>query len=81
MKKKSVMTFHSTHDALSFESLLKNNNLEIKIIPVPREISASCGLAARFNYEKLEEVMEMISDELEFSEAFLKNGDEYEKIK
>ena len=75
------MTFHSTHDALSFESLLKENNIEIKIIPVPRGISASCGLAARFNYDKLEEVMEMIVGNIEFSEVFLKNDSEYKKIK
>ena len=32
MEKQSVMTFHSTHDALSFESLLKETGLNPHII-------------------------------------------------
>jgi hypothetical protein len=44
-----VFTFYSTHSALEFENKLKENNFDIKLIPVPRKISSSCGLAGRVN--------------------------------
>jgi len=61
MEKYNLATFHSTHLALKFERTLKNENIDIKIIPVPREISASCGLAGRFlksDYEKIAKILD-----------------------
>ena len=46
-----VATFHSVHDALHFEKIIKANKLDVQLIPVPREISSSCGIAARFSPE------------------------------
>ncbi|NLC77169.1 MAG: DUF3343 domain-containing protein [Clostridia bacterium] len=43
-----VATFHSVHEALHFEQVLKKAGLQLQLIPVPREISSSCGIAARF---------------------------------
>ena len=40
-----VLTFKSTTDALTAEKFFHNNRIEGQIIPVPRMISASCGLA------------------------------------
>ena len=57
MEKYCVITFYSTHLALRFEKLLSDNNSDVKIIPVPREISASCGLAGRFLKEDSEKVV------------------------
>lgn len=51
-----VFTFYSTHLALEFEKKLKNNDLKIKLIPVPRQISSSCGLAGRVKKEDLGEI-------------------------
>jgi len=48
MEKYNIITFHSTYLALRFEKLLKSNKIYVKIIPVPRRISTSCGLAGRF---------------------------------
>ncbi|BCV24697.1 MAG TPA: DUF3343 domain-containing protein [Firmicutes bacterium] len=41
-----VITFPSTHAALKFDSAFKEKGAA-KLVPVPREISSSCGLAAR----------------------------------
>ena len=57
----NITTFHSSHAALTFESLLKNNDIKIKIIPVPREISASCGLAGRFFSNDFDQVLRLIA--------------------
>lgn len=43
-----VLTFQSTHQAMHTESLLLPH-IEVEMIPVPREISAHCGLALLIN--------------------------------
>nr|WP_294525489.1 DUF3343 domain-containing protein [uncultured Blautia sp.] len=40
-----VITFSSTTDALTMEQSCKENQIPGRLIPVPRIISASCGLA------------------------------------
>ena len=42
---KLVITFHTTADAIAFEKACKANGKPGRMIPVPREISAGCGLA------------------------------------
>ena len=45
-----VATFHTHAGALKFERRLKALNEACKLLPVPRTISSSCGVCARFNY-------------------------------
>lgn len=40
-----VFTFHTTTDAMAMESLCKEKHLDGRMIPVPGEITADCGLA------------------------------------
>ena len=40
-----VFTFHTTTHAMAMESLCKKKNLGGRMIPVPGEITADCGLA------------------------------------
>lgn len=42
---KLVVTFHTTADAMAMEKACKECEAEGRLIPVPREISAGCGLA------------------------------------
>ena len=42
---KLVITFHTTADAMAMEKVCKENAAEGRIIPVPRSITAGCGLA------------------------------------
>lgn len=42
-----VMSFKTTHDAIRGESLVKKENIDARLIPLPPEISAGCGLALR----------------------------------
>lgn len=55
-----VATFHSTHQALDFEKVLLKNSLEVKMIPVPRLLSSSCGIAARFSADQWESVCSLL---------------------
>jgi hypothetical protein len=49
-----IISFESTHMAIKSEKLLLKNNHHAKIIPVPREITASCGLALRVKVDDYE---------------------------
>lgn len=48
MRKKElrlVITFNTTTEAIAMESSCKENNIPGRIIPVPTQISAGCGLS------------------------------------
>ena len=42
---KLVVTFHTTTDAMAMEKACKAAGAPGRLIPVPREISAGCGLS------------------------------------
>ena len=42
---KLVVTFHTTADAMAMEKVCRELDVPGRLIPVPREISAGCGLA------------------------------------
>lgn len=42
---KLVITFHTTTEAMAMEQACKAEGADGRIIPVPRSISAGCGLA------------------------------------
>jgi hypothetical protein len=51
-----IITFTSTHNAIRFEHEFSNSGIQFDLIPVPREISASCGLAAIISPENAEKI-------------------------
>lgn len=58
-----VVSFDSTHHAIRADKLFKEHNLNVRMMPTPREITASCGLSIRFEEADLEEVEEIINKE------------------
>lgn len=60
---KLVVTFHTTADAMAMEKACKEHNVPGRIIPVPRAISAGCGLAwcAELNErEQIADIMKQV---------------------
>ena len=51
-----VVLVPSTSAALLGEKVLARAGLEIKLIPVPREISSNCGIAVRFAWAQRAQV-------------------------
>ncbi len=43
-----VVLFYSTSAAIKAESLAKKENLVVKLIPVPRNLSSDCGICLLF---------------------------------
>ena len=42
---KLIITFHTTAEAIAFEKACKEKGMDGRMIPVPRELSAGCGLS------------------------------------
>jgi hypothetical protein len=52
-----VATFHSHYDALSYCRALKGRGVAAQLMPVPRELSASCGTSVSYTHgSAIEEV-------------------------
>ena len=63
MRKKElrlVVTFHTTADAMAMEKACKEHNVPGRIIPVPRAISAGCGLAWCAELDEREQISDMM---------------------
>ena len=43
--RKLVITFHTTAAAMAMETLCRQQGLPGRLIPVPRELTADCGMA------------------------------------
>ena len=52
-----LITFESTHAAIATEKILKPAG--VSIMPVPRFISASCGIAVRIHPERRSEAEDL----------------------
>jgi hypothetical protein len=67
-----VASFPSVSHALRFEKLMNSLQKPIKLIPVPRIISSSCGIAARFPQEELDKITaHVVSGEVEVENIYL----------
>ncbi|HOS69277.1 MAG TPA: DUF3343 domain-containing protein [Bacillota bacterium] len=58
-----VAVFDSTHYALKFEKEVKDWGFTISIMPVPREITASCGISAKLEAGEIESIMALAAKE------------------
>lgn len=60
-----ILTFNSTHHAISGESIFKEYEMAFKTVPTPREITKSCGLSILFVPDDLEKIRDLhVNDKL-----------------
>ena len=57
---KLIVTFHTTADAMAMEKACKENHVSGRLIPVPRVITAGCGLSWCTQVEEIEKVKEVM---------------------
>ena len=60
----TVVTFETTTQAIAMERECKKNKFTGRLIPVPREISASCGLAWKCGEQNEEETASYMKDRI-----------------
>ena len=56
---KCLATFDVTSMALMFEKQCCSAGFDVRIVPVPRQISASCGLACSYPCDRESEIMQL----------------------
>ena len=56
-----VITFSSTTAAIRMEAFCLENNLPGRMIPVPREITAGCGLAWKAPTDAQEQLLQSLT--------------------
>ena len=49
---KYIALFNTTIEAVKYRRKLENLNIEAEAVPVPRELSASCGIAIIFSLDQ-----------------------------
>ena len=59
---KLIITFHTTADAMAMEKCCKKRAVPGRLIPVPRTISAGCGLAWCAGLEHLEPLKKVMKE-------------------
>jgi hypothetical protein len=70
-EKHCLLLFHSTHETMHAESLLKSDRLRFKLIPRPRDIQDDCGLGLVINKEDLPRVETLIAPRYVYLKAAL----------
>ena len=59
-----VIIFDSTSYVIKTEkTILAKSDLKIRIIPIPKNLSANCGICIRFNAEDEEQIQKMMKNE------------------
>ena len=64
-----VALFDSVSMVMKAEKILKDGGISYKIIPVPKNISADCGVCIRFLLEDREAIVEALEPEVCVSEV------------
>lgn len=71
MEEFGYITFKSVSYAIKFEAAIKKFDMKLKMIPVPRSISSSCGMCIRFILDDLNKLLSTIEREnLEYEEIY-----------
>ncbi len=59
---KAIITFQSTHQVLKTEKILQKEGVDFDIIPVPKQISADCGMAIRIEMESIKRIERILEE-------------------
>lgn len=60
---KLVVAFHTTSDAMAMEKACKKRGVPGRLIPVPRSVSAGCGMAWCAALEEKELIVRLMQSE------------------
>jgi hypothetical protein len=62
MSRYGVALFHTNSGVMRAEKILKQAELDTKLVPVPREFSSDCGTALRFEWLHREQVEKILAE-------------------
>jgi hypothetical protein len=58
-----LATFFTHCGAVKYQNHLQKQSIPVELMPVPRKLSSSCGISARFGYDG--DIRSMISEDIE----------------
>lgn len=58
-----ILSAESTHLIIQLEKNLLEKKISCRVIPLPTEISANCGLAVRVEIENMDTILKIVKDE------------------
>jgi hypothetical protein len=61
-KETLIVTFSTTTQAMQMEKLCREKGLPGRLIPVPREITAGCGLAWKAEPDEMDKLKEIMKE-------------------
>jgi len=73
------LLFHTIHDVLKADKILKEKQVRYELVPIPRNLSSDCGMCVRL-LDELEEVRGHIKD-IEMDKCFMLDSDTYVSLK
>ncbi len=75
-----LISFSSTHSAMEAEITCEDNKLSCRLIPLPSEISAGCGLSLKCEVDDINTVTKPLQEaEIPFDDIFIREGDTWKK--
>ena len=57
-----LISFFGSYHAIRAETVLRRGGFAVQLIPGPKELSPNCGVALRFEYDRRDEVMVVLTD-------------------
>jgi len=82
MDKYYILTFENTHNAISGESVLKENKIKAIVMPTPTFITKSCGISLRVQEDEIEKIKILeIENKIKIKSTILKEGNSFKEIR
>jgi len=81
MERDAVLIFHSIHRVMRAEKVLKQEGLDVRLMPVPRQLSSDCGLSLAFRLADQAAVSHALEEHgCPFEELHAREGDGYRRV-
>ena len=82
MDKYYILTFENTHNAISGESILKQNKVKAIVMPTPTFITKSCGISLRIEEDEVERTKTLQGEnKIKIKSIILKEGSSFKEIR
>ena len=81
MERDGILIFHSIHRVMKAEKVLKAAQIDVRLMPVPRQLSSDCGLSILFflkDRQAAEEALE--AESCPFEALYARIGDGYRRV-
>lgn len=71
-----IITFGSTQNSILAEQLFIEENLKVKVMPLPPKIKAGCGICLRVPEQELEKALQILNkNNIDHNGLYVKHGE------